>query len=74
MTFALYLLRKVPEFLNLLNSQHKNIKFTTKKSCGTLPFLDIELKIKDDNFDSWIWKKSTNTGAFVNFKAICPLK
>ena len=59
------------EFLNLLNSQHKNIKCTMEKPFGTLSFLDIDLKIKDGNSDSWIWKKSTNTDVFLNFKAIC---
>ena len=43
---------------HLLNSQDKTMKFILKKSFGTLPFLDIELK-KDDNFDAWIWRKST---------------
>ena len=33
------------EFLNRLNSQHKNLQFTIEKSTNTLPFLDMELKI-----------------------------
>ena len=44
-----------------------------EKWWGTLSFLNIELKIKHDNFDSRIWRKSTNTGVFVNFRAICSL-
>ena len=76
MTLSRYLIRNEPvlSFFNLLNSQHKNMKFTTKKSCGTLSVLDTELKIKYDNFDSWFWRKVTNTGVFLNFKAIGPLK
>ena len=45
-----------------------------EKSTNTLPFLDMELKIRNNNLQSWIWRKPTHTGVFLNFKAICPLK
>ena len=47
------------EFLNRLNSQHKNLQFTMEKSTNTLPFLDMELKIHNNNLQSWIWRKPT---------------
>ena len=25
-------------------------------------------------FDTWVWRKPTNTGLFLNFAAICPIK
>ena len=62
------------EFLDRLNSQHKNLQFTMEKSTNTLPFLDMELKIHNNNLQSWIWRKPTHTGVFLNFKAVCPLK
>ena len=62
------------EFLDRLNSQHKNLPFTMEKSINTLPFLDMELKIHNNNLQSWIWRKPTHNGVFLNFKAICPLK
>ena len=62
------------EFLDRLNSQHKNLQFTMEKSTNTLPSLDMELKIHNNNLQSWIWRKPTHTGVFLNFKAICPLK
>ena len=62
------------EFLDRLNSQHKNLQFTMEKSTNTLPFLDMELKIHNNNLQSWIWRKPTYTGVFLNFKAIRPLK
>ena len=62
------------KFLDRLNSQHKNLQFTMEKSTNTLPFLDMELKIHNNNLQSWIWRKPTHTGVFLNFKAICPLK
>ena len=62
------------EFLDRLNSQHKNLQFTMEKSTNTLPFLDMELKIHNNNLQSWIWRKPAHTGVFLNFKVICPLK
>ena len=41
-----------------------------EKSTNTLPFLDMELKIHNNNLQSWIWRKPTHTGVFLNFKAI----
>ena len=51
------------EFLNLLNSQNKNMKFTKENSFAT--FLDFQLKVKDGNFDSWIRRNSTNIGVIL---------
>ena len=34
----------------------------------------MQLKIHNNNLQSWIWRKPTHTGVFLNFKAICPLK
>ena len=61
-------------FLNILNSQHDNIKFTIEKSTNTLQFLDVDIKISENTVDTWVWKKPTNTGLFLNFAAICPIK
>ena len=58
-------------FLNILNSQHDNIKFTNnKKSTNALQFLDIDIKISEKNSDAWFWRKPTNTGLFLNFAAV----
>jgi len=61
-------------FLNLLNAQHKNVKFTVEHSSNTLSFLDVEIKINDQGVGTWIWRKPTNTGLLLNFKALCPQK
>ena len=37
------------EFLDRLNSQHKNLQSTMEKFTNTLPFLDMELKIHNNN-------------------------
>ena len=41
-----------------------------EKSRDKPVFLDGELKIKDNDFDLWICKKSTNTEIFRKFKAL----
>ena len=61
-------------FLNILNSQHDNIKFTIKKFTNTLQFLDVDIKISENTVDTWVWRKPTNTGLFLNFAALCPIK
>ena len=61
-------------FLNLLNSQHKNIKFTAEHAAETIPFLDVEIKLNDSGLDTWVWRKPTHTNLLLNFNAFCPLK
>ena len=39
-------------FLDLLNSQHKSIRFTMEKSNGTISFLDVEIKSNPNGFDT----------------------
>ena len=62
--------------LNILNSQHDNIKFTTgiEKFTNTLQFLGVDIKLSENTVDTWVWKKHTKTGLFLNFAAICSIK
>ena len=59
-------------FFRQLNAQHPDIKFTVEQSTTTLSFLDVEIKVTDNKFDTWVWRKSTNTGLLLNFAALCP--
>ena len=59
-------------FISILNSQHKDIKFTVEKATKTLSFLDVEINITDNGFESWVWRKKTNTGVILNYNTICP--
>ena len=61
-------------FLNKLNEHHPSIKFTVEETTNTLPFLDVEIKLNENTFDSWVWKKKTHTGLLLNFAAIAPKK
>ena len=45
------------KFLEKLNTQHPNIKFTLEQAKNTIPFLDVEIKINLDKFDTWTWRK-----------------
>ena len=60
------------KFLNILNRQHPNIRFTYEGNCDTLPFLDTEIKIDGPTFKSEVYRKKTNTDLMLNYKAVCP--
>ena len=55
-------------FLNLLNSQHHNIKFTMESAVQCISFLDVCIKVNNDNIETWIWRKPTHTGLLLNYK------
>ena len=59
-------------FFRQLNAQHPDIKFTVEQSTTTLSFLDVEIKVTGNKFDTWVWRKSTDTGLLLNFAALCP--
>ena len=61
-------------FLNVLNSQHKNIKFTLEQSSDFICFLDVKIEINCNSLDTYTWRKPTNTGLLLNFNAFCPQK
>ena len=48
-------------FLNLLNIQHKNIKFTLEHSSDFICFLDVKIEINRNSLDIYTWRKLTNT-------------
>ena len=51
------------EILDLVNSQHNDIKFTIEQSvkANTLSFLDVQVKLLNDGYETNVWRKSTNT-------------
>ena len=61
-------------FLDHINNQHPNIKFTVEKSINnSLPFLNTKIQIIGDEFESCVYRKDTNTDVLLNFNAVCPL-
>ena len=61
-------------FFNHINNQHPQIKFTVEKSVNnTLAFLDTEIKFIGDHFESFVFRKATNTNVLLNVDAVCPM-
>ena len=51
------------------------MKFTFEESQHNhLPFLDIDIVLKDGEFITSIYRKDTFTGLLVNFHAVCPIQ
>ena len=50
------------------------MKFTKEMASenSSFPFLNVEVKKNNDTFDSWIYRKPTNTHAFLNYKPVGP--
>ena len=38
----------------MLNTQHKNIKFTIEPSLKTIPSLDVDIKLNDTGMETWV--------------------
>ena len=58
MIFLLRLTKQdaILEFLNLLNSQHPNLKFTKEQSVTSLPFLDVNVTINNaGEIETSVW-------------------
>lgn len=62
------------KFLDILNSQHKDIRFTVEKAtrANTLSFLDVNVQLLNNGYETCVWRKATNTGLVLNFNAVCP--
>ena len=61
-------------FLNKINCSHQDIKFTVEEASDTLPFLDVEIKLNETNYDSWVWRKKSHTGIFLNYCGMATTK
>ena len=59
-------------FLEILNNLHGNINFTVEIGHDKLPFLDTEICITGGNFESWAYRKSSNTNVLINAFALFP--
>ena len=45
-----------------------------EEATETLPFLDVEIKLVGNSYDSWVWRKKSHTGVLLNFTAVAPTK
>ncbi|XP_069983548.1 uncharacterized protein [Penaeus vannamei] len=66
---------EVNKFLEYLNNQHPNIKFTCEiEQNGHLPFLDIDISRDMNSFVSSVYRKPTYTGLTTKFNSYIPIK
>ena len=63
---------QIKPFFDYLNQLHKNLTFTAELGAKTLPFLNVEIEINANDFNSWVYRKKTHTGVFLNFSATVP--
>ena len=59
-------------FMNILNSQHQNLKFAIEKATQSLSFLDVKIKLLKGVVESLVWRIPSHTGLLLNFNTICP--
>ena len=63
----------IPLFLNYLNSQHPNIKFTCENEAkNQLNFLDVTVHRKDNKFETSVYRKPTFTGLGLRYDSFVP--
>lgn len=63
----------VNQFLNYLNKQHKNIKFTCElEKDKKLSFLDVEISRNAGKFTTKVYRKPTFTGLGMKFDSFIP--
>ena len=75
-TFCLFRNRDhVYSFLEYINRQHPNIKFTYElETDNALPFLDVLVNNDKDVFSTSLYRKKTFTGLYTDFSSLSPTK
>jgi hypothetical protein len=70
-TFLLFSSRDhVQKFLDYLNAQHANIRFTSETEVDNeLAFLDVLISRTDNGFATSVYRKPTFTGQFMNYNS-----
>ena len=58
------------KFLDLLNSQHQNIKFTVERPSTTIPFVDAKITLNDTGIITKIWRKPIHTRLLLKFSPL----
>ena len=58
-------------FFHVLNNMHKNIRFTYEVGNSNLASLYTEASIVNAEFESWVYRKKTNTNVILNAFVMC---
>ena len=56
-------------FLDFLNELHPNLQFTLDLGTNKLPFLDVNIELTENGFNSWVYRKPLHTGVLLYFLA-----
>ena len=60
-------------FLQYINEQHPNLRFTVEVGPRCLPFLDVSVSVRLQSAVLGMFRKDTYTGLLLNFSAVCPI-
>ena len=60
------------KFFDVLNHQHKNLKFSMENSTGAFPFLNVQININQNTLQTRISRKPTHPRVLLNFNAVYP--
>ena len=72
-TIATRKLTSIDHVLMILNTFHKNIKFTYELEINKkISFLDVLLIRKNDTLETTIYRKSTNNGVYLHWDSFAP--
>ena len=72
-TIATIKLTSIDHVLMILNTFHKNIKFTYELEINNkISFLDVLLIRKNDTLETTIYRKSTNNGVHLHWNSFAP--
>ena len=58
------------QFLDSFSCATTNCGDDTVKHFVKVPYVGVN----EHDVDTWVWRKPTSTGLFLNLDAICPLK
>ena len=65
----------VEHVLSALNNFHSSINFTYETESGNkLSFLDVKLICTDDNIETCVFKKPTNTDIYIHWNSFAPFQ
>ena len=57
-------------FLNWIYALHRNLEFTVEVATSSLPFLDVNVKLRNIELELSVYRKLTNTNVIINFSPI----
>ncbi|XP_072420898.1 uncharacterized protein [Chiloscyllium punctatum] len=63
---------KVEQFVNFINTFHPELKFNWTISDTSLPFLDLSISINDDQLDTDIFYKPTDSHSYLDYTSSHP--